>query len=337
MVDNSKLFVSRRKAVALVSAGLMTCSINLAQAQSEVNARYPSKPVRMVVPSAAGSGSDLLTRTLARQLSTSLAQPFVVENKAGASGMIGVETVVRSPADGYTLLMSSLSPVVINPIIYKKLSVDPREGLIPVSKVGIAPVALLVNASTPIKTLADFVALAKVQPLSYGSFGIGTGAHLAMELFSHDAGIKLVHVPYKGTAPAVTDLIAGQISATMADLATAQVHINSGKLRAIAINGGKRSSLLPQVPTYTEQGYPNLENTYASFAVFAPRGTPDAIVQRLSSDIVFALKLPELGQKFREQGYLLEGSTPSELAATLKEDTARWNTVIQNIGGLSLD
>lgn len=337
MSGNKKLFISRRKAVAFVSAGLFSCFVSGVQAQHDPLASYPSKSLRIVVPSAAGSGSDLLTRTLARHLGQSLGQPVVVENKAGASGMIGVETVVRSPADGYTLLMSSLSPVVINPIIYKKLAVDPREGLIPVSKVGIAPVALLVNASTPVKTLADFVALAKSQPLSYGSFGIGTGAHLAMELLSQDAGIKLVHVPYKGTAPAVTDLIAGQISATMADLATSQVHINSGKLRAIAINGGKRSPLLPQVPTFTEGGYPNLENTYASFAVFAPSGTPDAIVKRLSNDIVTSLKLPELGVKFREQGYILEGSTPSELAATLKEDTVRWNTVIKNIGGLSLD
>ena len=333
MFDQPKMSPTRRQVLAVMSASLGAGFSPWAQAQ----ATYPSKPVRLIVPTAPGSGSDLIARMLARQLTQSLGQSVIVDNRAGASGMIGVEAVVRSPADGYTLLMSSLSPVVINPMIFKKLSVDPREGLIPVSKVGIAPVALLVNASLPVKTLAEFLALAKTQELSYGSFGAGSGTHLGMEALCQAAGVKLIHVPYRGTGPAVTDLLAGQISATMTDLATAQVHISSGKLRALALNGSKRSPLLPQVPTYTEQGFPSVEGTYASFALFAPRDTPTAIVQRLSHDVVAALKLPEMGERFREQGYTLEGSTPSELAATLKSDTTRWSNVIKGLGGLALD
>lgn len=337
MSDHSQMFPTRRQALAVMSAGLGAALSPLANAQAQGQTAYPAKPVRLVVPTAAGSGSDLVARMLARQLTQSLGQPVIVENRAGASGMIGVEAVVRAPADGHTLLMSSLSPVVINPMIFKKLPVDPREGLIPVSKVGIAPVALLVNPSLPAKTLAEFIALARTQELSYGSFGAGSGTHLGMEALCQAAGVKLVHVPYRGTGPAVSDLLAGQISATMTDLATAQTHIASGKLRALAINGSKRSPLLPQVPTYTEQGFPSLEGTYASFALFAPRDTPVAIVQRLSSETVAALKQPEIGERFREQGYTLEGSTPSQLADTLKMDVARWNSVITGLGGLTLD
>ncbi len=335
MSDHPTMLPNRRHALAVMSASLGALCSPFVHAQAQTP--YPARPVRMIVPTAAGSGSDLIARMLARQLTQSLGQPVIVENRAGASGMIGVEAVVRAPADGYTLLMSSLSPVVINPMIFKKLSVDPREGLVPVSKVGIAPVALLVNASLPAQTLAEFLALARKQELSYGSFGAGSGTHLGREALCQAAGVKMVHVPYRGTGPAVSDLLAGQISATMTDLATAQTHITSGKLRALAINGSKRSPLLPQVPTYTEQGFPSVEGTYASFALFAPRDTPAAIVQRLSGDVVAALKLPEMGERFREQGYTLEGSTPSQLAETLKMDSARWNSVLTGLGGLTLD
>ena len=179
MSDHPTMLPNRRHALAVMSASLGALCSPFVHAQAQTP--YPARPVRMIVPTAAGSGSDLIARMLARQLTQSLGQPVIVENRAGASGMIGVEAVVRAPADGYTLLVSSLSPVVINPMIFKKLSVDPREGLVPVSKVGIAPVALLVNASLPAQTLAEFLALARKQELSYGSFGAGSGTHLGME------------------------------------------------------------------------------------------------------------------------------------------------------------
>jgi len=305
------------------------------QAQSP----WPDKPVRIIVPTAAGSGSDLITRALAQKLAEVWKQPVTVDNRAGASGIIGVEAVVRAPADGYTLLLSSASPVTINPMIFKKLPYDPQKGLAPVSLVGIGPAALLINSATPAQNLRDFVALAKAKPrqLSYGSFGLGTGGHLGLEAFCQVAGIELIHVPYKGTAPAVTDLIGGQITVVLTDLATAQSQIKSGKLRALAINGPTRSPMLPEVPTFTEQGYPAVEATYARFALFVPAGTPQAVVDKVAADTVAALKNPEVTERFAALGYLLGGSTPGVLAAALKDDAARWGKIIAALGGLTLD
>jgi tripartite-type tricarboxylate transporter receptor subunit TctC len=308
-------------------------------AMAQTTAAWPDKPVRIIVPTAAGSGSDLITRALAQKLSETWKQAVTVDNRAGGSGIIGVEAVVRSPADGYTLLMSSASPVTINPMIFRKLPHDPAKSLTPVSLVGIGPAALLINAQTPATTLKEFVALAKSKPkqLSYGSFGLGTGGHLGFEAFNQAAGIEMIHVAYKGTAPAVTDLLSGQVSAVLADLATAQVHIKSGKLRALAINGPTRSPLLPEVATFTEQGFASVEGTYARFALFAPTGTPDAIVQKVSADTVSALRAPDVVDRFTALGYSLAGSTPAQLAESLKDDANRWRKVINALGGLSLD
>lgn len=300
---------------------------------------WPDKPVRIIVPTAAGSGSDLITRALAQKLSEMWKQPVTVDNRAGASGIIGVEAAVRAPADGYTLLLSSASPVTINPMIFRKLPYEAQKDLVPVSLVGIGPAALLVNAATPAKTLKDYVALVKARPrqLSYGSFGLGSGGHLGVEAFNQAAGIEMIHVPYKGTAPAVTDLIGGQVTSVLTDLGTAQAQIRSGKLRALAINGPTRSPMLPDVPTFTESGYPGVEGTYARFALFAPAGTPASVVERVAADTVTALRTPEITERFSVMGYNLAGSTPAQLAGSLKDDAQRWRQVITAIGGLTLD
>lgn len=315
-----------------------TALLCAAAAPASAQAPWPDKPVRIVVPTAAGSGSDLITRALANKLAETWKQPVTVDNRAGASGIIGVETVVRSPADGYTLLMSSASPVTINPMVFRKLPYEPKS-LAPVSHVGIGPAALLVNAATPALNLQEFVALAKARPgqLSYGSFGPGTGGHLGMEAFNQAAGIRMIHVPYKGTAPAVTDLIGGQVTAVLTDLATAQSQLKSGKLRALAINGAARSPLLPEVPTFSEQGYASVEGTYARFALFAPAGTPQALVDRISADTVRALQSADVVDRFAALGYSLSGSTPASLAASLQDDAQRWGKVISALGGLNLD
>ena len=329
-------FASSRRRL-LAAAALMACTGRVAQAQS---APWPDKPVRIVVPTAAGSGSDLITRALAQKLAELWRQPVTVDNRAGASGIIGVEAVVRAPADGYTLLLSSASPVTINPMVFKKLPHDPQKSLVPVSHVGIGPAALLVNTQhTPVQTLQEFIALARSKPRqwSYGSFGTGSGGHLGMEAFNQAAGLDGVHVPYKGTAPAVTDLIGGQITAVLTDLATAHAQITAGKLRALAINGPERSPLLPQVPTFTEQGFAGVEGTYARFALFAPTGTPQAVVDKVSADTVAALQDPQVRDRFVNLGYSLSGSTPTALAASLRDDAVRWRKVIDAIGGLTLD
>ncbi len=329
------LFKTRRRVLRSGMGILMVCFAGLVCAQSS----WPDKTVRIIVPTAAGSGSDLIARTLAQRLSEMWKQSVVVENKAGASGIIGVDAVVKAAPDGFTLLMSSASPLVINPMIFRKLPHDPIKQLAPVSHVGIAPAAFLVNSATAVNNLKDLVALAKAQPqkLSYGSFGQGSGAHLAIEAFNQGAGIEMIHVPYKGTGPAVSDLIAGQITLTLADLATAQSQIKAGKLRAIAINGPTRSPLLPEVATFTEQAYPSMEGTYARFGLLAPIGTPQVILNKVSADTITALNDPLVSDRFTSLGYTLSGSTPDKLRTWLKEDGERWGKVIQSIGGIVLD
>lgn len=329
-----KVFQRRSRRLFLAAAVAVAVVPPLAQAQA-----WPDRPVRIIVPTAAGSGSDLITRALAQKLSEAWKQPVTVDNRAGASGIIGVEAAIRSPADGYTLLMSSASPVTINPMVFRKLPHDPQKSLAPVSLVGIGPAALLVNAATPARTLKEFVELAQARPgkLSYGSFGLGSGGHLGVEAFNQAAGIQMIHVPYKGTAPAVADLIGGQVTAVLTDLATAQAQIRSGKLRALAINGPARSPLLPDVPTFTELGYPSVEGTYARFALFAPIGTPAPVVDRISVDTSAALRSPDVADRFSALGYNLAGSTPVQLADSLRDDTQRWREVITAIGGLTLD
>lgn len=331
---NPNHFKTRRGVLQLLAA-TTAAGTSGAWAQSA----WPNKPVRIIVPTAAGSGSDLVTRALANKLAETWKQPVTVDNRAGASGIIGVEAAVNAPADGYTLLLSSASPVTINPMIFKKLPYDPQKSLVPVSHVGIGPAALLINGATPATNLREFVALAKSKPkqLSYGSFGLGSGGHLGMEAFCQAAGIEMIHVPYKGTAPAVTDLIGGQITAVLTDLATAQSQVKSGKLRALAINGPTRSPLLPDVATFTEQGYAGVEGTYARFALFAPTGTPQAVVDKVSADVVAALRSPDVVDRFTALGYSLSGSTPASLSASLKDDAQRWGKVITALGGLTID
>jgi len=333
---SDQLFASTRRAFVLALAALPPA---LLAPRARAQSGFPERPVRVVVPTAAGSGSDLIARALAQRLAVTWKQPVNVDNRAGASGIIGVDAVVRAPADGYTLLMSSSSPVIINPMVFKKLPHDPQAALTPISHVGIGPAALLVQESTPARNLAEFVALAKARPgqLSYGSFGMGTGGHLGLAAFCQAAGIDMIHVPYKGTAPAVTDLLGGQITSVLTDLATAHTHIRSGKLRALAINGPTRSPLLPEVATFTEQGFASIEGTFARFAMFAPTGTPPAIVERIAADIIGALDSAEVRDRFNVLGYNLYGSTPVQLAETLKQDSERWRRVIVALGGLSLE
>jgi tripartite-type tricarboxylate transporter receptor subunit TctC len=334
-MPDTSLRPDRRRLMALAAAPALL----MASAWLRAQPAWPDRAVRIIVPTAAGSGSDLVARALAQKLAELWKTGVTIDNKAGASGILGVEAAVRAAPDGYTLLLSSASPVTINPLIFKKLPYDPQKGLAPVSHVGIGPAALLINAATPARNLREFVALAKAKPksLSYGSFGTGSGGHLGVEAFCQAAGIEMIHVPYKGTAPAVTDLLAGQITAVLTDLATAQTHINAGRLRALAINGPDRSPMLPGVATFTEQGFPSVEATYARFGLFAPAGTPLSIIDKVSADVVTALRAPDVRDRFIALGYSLDGSTPDAFAVTLKQDAERWGRVVAALGGIALD
>jgi tripartite-type tricarboxylate transporter receptor subunit TctC len=326
--------IHRRQIVKAVSVAGLALASPLAWSQS-----YPDKPVRIIVPTAAGSGSDQLARAIAQKLSDAWSSSVVVENRSGASGIVGVEAVARAPADGYTLLFTSASPITINPLLYKKLPYDSKKDLTPVAQVGSASGALLINAATPVNTLAELVALAKSKPnqLSYGSFGNGSGGHLAVAAFCKAADIQMIHVPYKGTAPAVSDLLAGQITAVLTDLVTAQNHIKAGKLRALAINGSERSSLLPDVKTFTEQGFASIEHTQATFGILAPTGTPAPIIEKVSRTLAAALQAADIQERFGSIGYRLKGTTANEFAIAIQQDSERWSNVIKSIGGVSLD
>ncbi len=306
-----------------------------AQAQSI----FPNKPVRIVVPTAAGSGSDILARAIADRLSHQWSQPVTIDNRAGGSGIIGVDAVTRSIADGYTLLITSASPVTINPMIYRKLPYDPVRSVVPVSQIGYAQSSLLVSSSVPVTTLAELILLAKKRPrqFSYGSFGIGSGVHLAMEALCQATGVEMIHVPYKGTSLALNDLLGGQITMLLTEPLGALTHIKNGKLKALAVNGPNRHPVLQEIPTFTEQGYPTIEGTYPSFSMFAPFGTPKNVIEKIATDMQDVLEGPDIRKRFGPMGYTLKGSTPGDLEISLKQDKIRWSGVINGLGGLTLD
>jgi tripartite-type tricarboxylate transporter receptor subunit TctC len=269
--------------LALVAAIFMAAN---ALAQSE----YPARPVRIVVPSPPGGGTDIVARVLAQHYSKALAQPFFVENKPGAGNIIGIESVARAPADGYTLLVVA-STLALNSVLYRKVPYDPLRDFAPITLAATAPNVLIVHREIPAQTLADFITLARGKPgaLSYGTPGIGTSPHLSMELLKSMAGIDLQHVPYRGTAAAVTDVISGQIAATFANALTAKPQVDAGRVRALAVSGPRRIDALPAVPPVADAGVPGYE-AMQWYGMVAPAGTPPAIIARLHAEAVKALQ-----------------------------------------------
>jgi tripartite-type tricarboxylate transporter receptor subunit TctC len=297
--------------------------VGTVQAQSD----YPARPVRIIVPSPPGGGTDIVARVLAQHFSRTLGQPFFVENKPGAGNLIGIESAARSPADGYTLLFVA-STLALNSVLYKKVPYDPVRDFAPITLAATAPNVLIVNPSLPAHTLAEFIALAKRKPgaLSYGTPGIGTSPHLSMELLKSMAGIDLQHVPYRGTAAAVTDLIGGQIAATFANALTAKPQIDAGRVRALAISGPRRIEALPNVPPVAEAGVPNYE-AMQWYGLLAPAGTPAAIVARLNGEALKALQSDDMKEKLSADGAQPLGSSPEEFAALIRSELEKWTRV----------
>jgi tripartite-type tricarboxylate transporter receptor subunit TctC len=293
---------------------------------------YPSRPVRFIVPSAAGGGTDIIARAISLKLAESLGQPFVVENRPGAGQMIGIELAAKSPADGYTILMAA-STLAINPIMYKKVSYDPVRDFAPITQAATLPNVLVVHPSLPVKSVAELIAYAKQRPgqLNFASAGIGTSPQMSIELLKSMAGIDMVHIPYKGTSPGVVDLLAGQVLVMAPNLLTALPHIKSGKLRALAVTSTKRTEALPEVPTVAEAGLPGYDSTQW-YGVLAPAGTQAQIVARLHGEIVRALRDAEVGKRLAADGAEAVGSTPEEFTAFIKSESEKWAKVARAAG-----
>jgi len=293
---------------------------------------YPSRPVKVIVPSPPGGGTDILARVLAQHLSKALGQPFFVENKAGAGNMIGIEFVAHAPADGYTVLVVP-STLALNSVLYKKVPYDPVRDFAPVTLAATAPNVLVVNPALPAKSLAEFIALAKAKPgaLSYGTPGIGTSPHLSMELLKSMAGIDLQHVPYRGTAAAVTDVIGGQIAATFANAFTAKPQVDSGRVRALAVSGPNRLNAFPGVPPVAEAGVPGYE-AMQWYGLAVPAGTPAPIIARLHAEAAKALQSDEMKEKLALDGAQPVGSSPAEFAALIRRELEKWTRVVRAAG-----
>jgi len=298
----------------------------------QAQGNYPTRAVRVIVPSAPGGGTDISARILAPQLSAFLGQQVIVENRAGAGTMIGGEVVARAAPDGYTLLMG-ISTLAINPAIYRKVPYDAQKDFAPVSQAVSLSNVLVVHPSLPVKNVKEFVALVKPRPgqINFASAGVGTSPHLSMELFLVMTGLKMLHVPYKGSGPGVTDLIAGHVPAMMPNMLSAQPHIKSGRLRALGVTGSKRAPGAEDIPTIAEAGVPGYE-AVQWYGLLAPAATPRDIIVKLHTGVVRALQNPEVRQRLLNDGAEPVGSSPEEFAAYLRSETAKWAKVIQAAG-----
>ena len=293
---------------------------------------YPAKPVRLIVPYVSGGAADIFGRSLAQKIGESMKQTFVVENRPGANGGIGTEYVAKSAPDGYTLLATASGPVTVNPVLYSKVPYDPVKDFAPVAQGTVYQYVLVTLASSPFRSIEDLVAAARARPnaLSYGSTGIGGGNHLAGELLALATGTKMTHVPYKGSAAALADLLGGQLSFMFDTVITSAPQIRAGKLRAFAVSSAKRASSLPDVPTMDEAGIKGFDISQWQ-GVLAPAGTPKAIVARLNAEIVKALATPELHERLVTQGgnEIVTG-TPEDLAELIRSDLVKYAKLIKD-------
>jgi tripartite-type tricarboxylate transporter receptor subunit TctC len=319
----------------LFQFAIATAGVCLLGSGAAADQPYPNRPVRIIVAGVPGTPFDLIARAVAGKLTTSLKQTFVVETRPGAAGNLGAEFVAKAAADGYTLLIALGTTFTVNPSLYKKLPYDPERDLRPITITAKASTMLVVHPSVPVYSVPEFVALAKQEPVSYAHGGHGSPGHLSMEYFRLQAGFGTVPVPYRGNAPLVTDLVAGQIKFGFVGTAGVVQHVVAGRLRALAISAGQRSTLAPDVPTMSEAGYPNFKvETY--YVISAPAGTPESIVGLLEHEIRQALKSSDLQETFRPQDIEILATTGAEAKARLKSDAELWAKVV-NAAGMHVD
>ena len=313
--------------LSTLALALLAVTAGTASAQS-----YPNRAIRMLVPSTPGGSVDTLARTVAPKLAEKWGQQVVVDNRAGAGGAIAGELLAKAPPDGYTLMMGTIAATATN-VSLQKVNYDPLRDFAPVTLVATQNLMLVVHPSVPAKSVKDIIALAKAKPgqLSFASAGNGTGGHLSGELFKLLAGIDLLHIPYKGVAPALVDVVAGQVSMTFASLLSGTPHYKSGRLRAYAVTGAKRSAALPELPTMQEAGVKGYESS-AWYGVLAPAGTPADIVNKLNAEIVGILKQPETNERLSQEGAEPVGNTPAQFGAHIKSEIEKWRKVIRAAG-----
>jgi tripartite-type tricarboxylate transporter receptor subunit TctC len=311
----------------------LAATLAILASQAAAADAYPARAIRFVVAFPPGGGTDIIARSIAQKLAERLAQQVVVDNRPGAGGNIGTDIVAKSAPDGYTLLMGSAGPLAINASLFGKMPFDPIKDLAPVTLAASTPNVLVVHPSLPAATVKELIALARAKPgeINFASSGHGTPAHLAGELFNSMAGVKMVHVPYKGAAPALADLLGGQVQLMFSTMPPALPHVKDGKLRALAVTSAKRSPATPALPTVDEIALPGFEaNTW--HGVVAPAGTPAAIVARLNREIVAILHMPEVVERLSGQGAEALGSTPEEFAAYIRSETIKWAKVVKESG-----
>jgi tripartite-type tricarboxylate transporter receptor subunit TctC len=317
--------------VALILAVAAPCAPPPANAQTPGD--YPNRPVRIIVPQAAGSGVDLIARVVAQKLTDAWGQQFVVDNRPGANGIIGLEAGAKAKPDGYTLSLGVPSSLTMNPYVYKTLPYDTLRDFAPITQTASNTFGLVVNPVLPVKSVKELVALAKSRPgeLSYGSFGIGNQTHLGGELFAHQIGIRLLHVPYKGETPAVVDLLSGQIALIFTPMQGVVPHIKTGKLKLLATCGIERARAFPEVPSMTEAGYKTVVITGWT-GLLAPAGTPRDIIDRLQKEIAVRLLEPETRESLSKQGAEPVASRPDQFTAFIRAEMAKWSAVIRSAG-----
>ena len=308
--------------VAAVLSGFLFAGAGVAQT-------YPSKPIRLIAPSSTGGGIDTLARIVA-QASSTLGQQIIVENRGGANGMIGTELAAKAPADGYTLLLGFVGAIAVNVSLYSKVPYDPVRDFAPITQVASSPLLIVAHPSLPARSIAELIKLDKARPgqVTYGTGGIGTGSHLTMELFNLTAGTRLLHVAYKGIGPALTDVLGGHISLMVSSPVSSQPHVQSGRLRGLAVTGRNRLAALPGVATMIESGLPDfVSNSW--FGVVAPAGTPPAIIARLNKEFVALLQRPDIREQISRTGADPVGDSPEEFAAFIRTEIAKWGQVVK--------
>ena len=316
-----------------MKVGRLIVGALLALAAASALAQYPNRPLRLIVPFPPGGAVDILGRAIALNARETLGQTIVIDNRPGFGGAVGSEIAARATPDGYTLLMGSTSTISINPALVPKLAYDPVKDFVPITQVAFVPHLLVSSTAVPAATLKEFIAYAKARPgqLAYGSAGNGTPHHIALEMFKQMTGVELLHVPYKGTAPALLDLLAGRIAAMSSEVLAVLPHVRTGKLRALGMATASRNQAAPDIPTVTEAGVPGFEVT-SWYGVLAPAGTPREITARLARDIAKSLGTADMRQRFSDLGATPVGSTPEEFAVFIKREGAKWAKAVKESG-----